>query len=587
MKLTFKNEIGLSVVEVILATALFMIFATGAISVVIQGLDANRLGSEETIANQYAAEGLEAVRSIKNQKYGNLSTINPTPRALITQAPGTWTFGADNTNNTLPHSTQAGDNYTRTVTVENVNRDANGDIVPAPTGILDPDVKKITSTVSWNVSASRNNSVTLSTYLTDWKRPINPPMMVYSKTTSTPFYRIWNGTSWSAENPAQNVEGNINFIVLKHARTRRETALGTLDSNGNIYVQIWNGTSWSTPRLMGNVGSANSTTRSFDMDYEKSGDRIVVAYLSSSSSNDFSYQTWDGSVWVTGSTVSTPTTSTTRWIEMTQNPLNTSNEIALVLLDATPSVYGMAWNGTTWNNMGTSAVWDSNASVATRKGIDVAYEQLSGRAMFLWGDSTATDQYYRIWNGTTLTGNTPLDIPLAGATNWVELVSRPNSDELMLGVQSVTPDVNTRKWSGSAWDTATQHPEHDNSLENALSMNFDIVWETYPTNSGKAWILWGDGARVSARQWSGTAWGTISSLNGSDDTSFIRLTTDQMSGTVFAGIYQSSAAAAGARDISERRLTNGGTNWSNKNVIWGGQTTANPVHFRIDIATQN
>lgn len=578
---------GFSILEIILAVAIFVIFSTGAIIVVVQGFNSNRLGIEFTIANQFASEGIEAVKSIKNQSFASL--VNTAGCGLV-RSGIVWAFQPSCTNNTLTHN--ATDNYVRTIKVDPVNRNnipPKGDIVPV--GSPDPDTKKITSTVTWNFNSSRQESINLVTYLSDWRKPIvtgGPIMMAYSKTTSTPFYRIWNGTSWSAEASAQNVGGNINYIVLKSSRTRNEAILGTLDSNGNIYAQVWNGTIWSTPILMANVGSANATTRSFDIDYEKNGDRALIVYLPGSTSADFAYRYWDGS-WSLPTTVTTPpTTGVIKWIEMTQNPLSASNEIAMMLLDASANraVYGMVWTGSTWSNMGDASIWDASVSIATKKAIDVAYEQLSGRAMFIWGDSSVTIQNYRIWNGSALTALTPLIISRAGNVfHWMELVSRPNSNELMYGAVDASADLNTRKWSGSAWDTATQHPEHSGAVENITSMVFDIVWETYPANSGKAWLLWGNGIRVSARQWSGTAWGTINSnLAGvSDDTSFIRLKSDPVSGAIFAGIYEDSTSLTD--DIWETRLTGGGTSWSAKNTIWGGPTGATPVFFRIDIAT--
>lgn len=586
-KIQEKIYRGFSTIEVILAAALFIIFATGITGVVLQGINLNRLGAEHTIALQYAAEGLEVARSIRNQAYSNISSVNPTPRG-ISRVGNVWTFLGDGTNN----STDSG-RYTRTIKVESVSRDntpPSGNIVSSG-GTADTDTKKITSSVSWNFTTSRPQSLNLVSYLTNWRKLNSPIMMVYSKTTNIPYYRTWDGSTWSAEGAAQTVGRNINFIVLKSARTRNEAILGTLDSNGNIYLQVWNGTAWNTPTLLASVGSANATSRSFDIDYERASDRAVIAYLPTSSSADFAYRVWDGNTLSTATTVTAPpTTGVIKSIDIAQKPISTSNEISLIMYDANSDIYGMLWNGTTWDDMnsgGVEPVWDATASTSTtKKPIAVAYEQVSGRAMFIWARSTATNNFYRIWNGTSLTAATALTIAASsGIGDWVKLVSRPSSNELMYAVQSSTPDLNTRKWSGSAWDTATQHPEHDTGTENASSMNFDIVWETYTANLGKAWILWGNGATVTSRQWSGTAWGTASTLAGSDDTSFIRLKADSDSGAVLAGIYQNFSSAGSARDISERHLTGGSASWTTKNVIWGGATASDPVFFRIDIAT--
>ena len=574
---------GFSVIEVILAAAIFMLFSTASVVVILHGFNTNRLGAEETIANQFAAEGIEAVKSIKNQAYTNL--VNSAGTGVIKVA-GLEVWAFSGANNTLIHNST--DNYTRVIKVESVNRDGSGNIV-ATGGTNDPDTKKITSTVNWNFNSARPESVVLSSYLSDWRKPIiigGPTMMVYSKTTNIPYYRTWDGSNWSAEAATQTAfYGNINYMIVKSSRTRNEAILGVLDVNGVIYVQVWNGSSWSAPTYIATVGTTSAGYRGFDIEYEENGDRAMVVYLPSSTSVDPAYTYWDGNTWSTPITITAPpTTGIVRWIELAQNPVSTSNEIAMIMLDADSDVYGMAWNGSSWSNMGVSAVWDATASIATKKAIDVAYEQTSGRAMFIWGDAISTDQYYRIWNGSTLTANTLLDIPSAGGVvHWMKLVSRTNSNELMYGEVDAGADLNTRKWSGSSWDTVTQHPEHDASTENILSMNFDLIWETHSANPGKAWLMWGAGAKVSKKQWSGTAWGAGSVLTGSDDTSFVRLNADPSSGAIFAGIYESATSATD--DIWESHLTSGGSTWSAKNTIWGGPVSAEPVYFRVDIAT--
>lgn len=146
---------GQSVVEVMLAAGLFVIFSAGIVTAVLGGLDNNRVAGEQTIANQLASEGLEAVRSIKNQAYTNL--VNSTGTGVAVTG-GVWSFSG--TNNIF-------DKYTRVITVNDVLRDINGNIV-ASGGTLDPDTKKVISTVSWNVNSARANSVVLTTYLTNW-----------------------------------------------------------------------------------------------------------------------------------------------------------------------------------------------------------------------------------------------------------------------------------------------------------------------------------------------------------------------------------------------------------------------------------
>jgi Tfp pilus assembly protein PilV len=551
--LNTNHQAGISPVEVLLAATIFGVLVTALTGAIIFGRAATAEAGNRARANMLAEEGIEAVRNMRDSAFSSVTTGT----FGLTQTAGVWTFsGSSDTN----------DIFTRSVTIS------------APDSVR----KNVTSTVTWG-----SRQVTVTAELANWRAAIitapttGPVMMAYSKTTAIPYYRLWDGTNWGAEAAAQTVVGNINYIVLKSSRTRNESIMGVQTSTGAIYVQVWNGTSWGN---LTQVGTGPTTTRSFDIAYEKNTDRALITY---SAGVDFAYRIWNGTTLSAATTVTAPpTTGNVNWMELRQNPLSTSNEVAMIMLDANSDVYGMAWTGSAWSTMGVATVWDATAASAAKKTIDVEYEQTSGRAMFMWGDSVATDQYYRIWNGTTLTTATLLDIATEGGlAEWVQLAARPGSNEIMVGVQDAGADLNTRKWSGTAWDTATQHVEHSAATESITSRNFDIVYETFGANAGKAWLLWGNGTTVSAKQWSGTAWGTAATLSGSDDTSFIRLRADPTSGAIFAGIYQNSTAAVGAQDINERHLLNGSTTWSAKTTVWSGPTSANPVYFRIDIAT--
>lgn len=548
-----KSQAGFSVVEVLLAATVFGFLVTAVAGAIIYGRASNADAGDHNRAMALAEEGLEAVRNIRDASFSNLTNSSPT--FGLVQSGGVWTLSGTSDTTGI---------FTRTVTISTVDSTRKG----------------VTVTVSWG-----SQQVSVTGRLSDWLAQIiipGPIMMVYSKTTTTPFYRTWDGSAWSAEGSAQAVTGNINYVVLKSSRTRDEAILGTQTSTGGVYVQVWNGTSWGTPTL---VGTGPTTTRSFDIAYEKNGDRAIVAYSPTAASADFSYRIWNGTTLSSATSVTAPpTTGAINWMELRQNPLTSSNDIAMIMLDANSDVYGMLWTGSTWSTMGTATAWDTSAATATKKTIDVEYEQTSGEAMFMWGDSVATDQYYRTWNGTTLSAATLLDIAAeGGVAEWIQLASRPGSNEIMLGVQDAGADLNTRKWSGTAWDTATQHAEHSAAVENITSRVFDIAWETHPSNAGDAWLMWGDGATVTKKQWASGAWGTGSTLTGSDDTSFIRLRADSASGAFFAGLYEDSTSTTD--DIWESRLTGGSSTWTAKNSIWAGPTGATPVFFRIDIAT--
>lgn len=147
---------GFSLIELLFAGAIFSVFATGLVEVILFGLESDRLGEETTIAAEYASEGIEAMRYIKAKNFDDLVI---TDAAGIARENGDWILsGMDNTFG----------KYTRVISIEGVNRDGGGNIDESG-GNTDSDTKKAIVTVSWNVTPLRSDSVVLETFFTRWK----------------------------------------------------------------------------------------------------------------------------------------------------------------------------------------------------------------------------------------------------------------------------------------------------------------------------------------------------------------------------------------------------------------------------------
>lgn len=156
MNISRRHKKGFSVIEVLLASGLFAIFMMSVVIAILQGLSMNRLGQEQTIAVQYASEGMDAVRSMRNQSF---EILQETSDATIERQSGVWVFS--NGDNIL------NEKFKRTISIVNAQRDTSGNIVESG-GTEDDNTKKIVVEVAWSGSA-QNNSVVLTTYLTNWR----------------------------------------------------------------------------------------------------------------------------------------------------------------------------------------------------------------------------------------------------------------------------------------------------------------------------------------------------------------------------------------------------------------------------------
>ena len=500
-----NDEMGFSILEVILASALLLILGSGAVIVVTQSLNSNRQGAEYTVANQFASEGIEAVKSIKNQAYGNLTAVNTSTRGLTRNASNVWAFKGDNTTDTLVHN--SGDNFIRTVKVELVNRDAtppSGNIV-ASGGTLDPDTKKITSTVTWNFNSARAETLSLISYLSDWRKPTNngDGVLAYGETTSVaqPKYRIFTDSSNSFSSQANVGSSYTDAVVgktfkIKTSPKKQEAIAGYVNSSGVLRILCFDGTNWNSEWTV-NVGGTGSNEQRFDLAYEtSSGDALVVYSRNVISTNELGYRTKSGSSGCGAAGWSAETQYTTvrtgavvNWIRLESSPIAASNNIGLAWTGTGGGVSAMIWTGSSFAVGEFSASEggvDKIGATVDSPAFDIAFESLSGNFMLVWGMSTTATTactvgsnclVYQRYNFSTSSwsGLTPIPTVADSGTD-LDLSANPNSNELVLGAIDDGPNATNAHhmsiayWSGSAWtglarvDTTTITPQAGNKL---------------------------------------------------------------------------------------------------------------------------
>ena len=141
--------------EILIAMVVFSIFTTGVITLSMSTLARNDKAVVKNESLLYAQECLEAVRNIKDRDYLDLIS----GQYGLSFSSDTWGF--------IVAPEVIDDFYSRTVTIEDVYRDADGDI--ADTGTLDPETKHVTCDVAWDWKGIVPQTETLSAYMTNWR----------------------------------------------------------------------------------------------------------------------------------------------------------------------------------------------------------------------------------------------------------------------------------------------------------------------------------------------------------------------------------------------------------------------------------
>jgi Tfp pilus assembly protein PilV len=132
------SQQGFFLLEVVIASAVIattLILLLGSIQ---NSVEVSQRSLERTRASFLLEEGAEAVKSIRDANWTNLTAVTVgTPYYLL------WSNGAW----TLTQSVGDIDGYTRTIVVEEAYRDGNNDI--AASGAVDANARKVTVSVSW------------------------------------------------------------------------------------------------------------------------------------------------------------------------------------------------------------------------------------------------------------------------------------------------------------------------------------------------------------------------------------------------------------------------------------------------------
>lgn len=134
---------GFSLIEVILATALFALFVAALVGMYLYGQESTMLAGNRVRASLLAEEGLEAVRNIRDEgSEGSFDALTA----------GTYGLATSSNQWVLSGSSDTTDIFTRSITITDVGADR----------------KDITSTITWQQNPQRSGTLSLVTRLTDW-----------------------------------------------------------------------------------------------------------------------------------------------------------------------------------------------------------------------------------------------------------------------------------------------------------------------------------------------------------------------------------------------------------------------------------
>ncbi len=205
---------GFSLIEIILGVSIFALLGTAVVGSLIFSEQSKFIASQRQQALDIAQEGLEAARNIRDENYVSVSTGD---NGLATTS-GRWVFTGS--------SDSIDGVYTRKVLVNQIDNFR----------------KKITASVTWDITPTRQGKVELISRLTNWKRITagSAPTLsgLFDLTTANSGNDNANAISIAFKNPyafmgRANSAGGSEFYVFDVTNPAVPSLLGQLALNGD------------------------------------------------------------------------------------------------------------------------------------------------------------------------------------------------------------------------------------------------------------------------------------------------------------------------------------------------------------------
>ncbi|MBU3954896.1 fibronectin type III domain-containing protein, partial [bacterium] len=213
---------------------------------------------------------------------------------------------------------------------------------------------------------------------------------------------------------------------------------------------------------------------------------------------------WNGSSWASGYDIKRITQTATGWYIVKKCP--TAAKWLFGIQDPAKVLNVMIYDEST-------KAWSAPKKLTTSisydgcRGFDIEFEQQSGRAVIVYKGADTKIPQALTWTDSGGWGSAfALSISTngAGTIAWLELVPKPNSDDMILMIGDSLKDLSAHVWFSTSTQTGSSILL-DTDIETYGQQCFDAAYEM---QSGDAMVAWdNDAGQIRYRILSGNSWG--------------------------------------------------------------------------------
>lgn len=265
---------------------------------------------------------------------------------------------------------------------------------------------------------------------------------------------------------------------------------------------------------------------------------------------------WTGTTWSplmpTPPTSMSTTPGDSRWFREVSSPKTGEKIVALIDNATNDPLMVFTWSGSSWSLDKNFTINSSSADVT--RPFDVAYEDQSGDALFLYSDySNAQLRYYKrvdgVWDsGTTAAAGTAAGTAYDVYKRWVRLQPQLGTDTILAGYLNNNERVGAMIWDGATNTFGDQFADNAGSITaTSDEQAFDIAWET---QSNTPMIFWGTTSNnLIYREFSSGSWQaeTTAASGFTNDLDWVRAGADPISSSNNIAIAMQDGTTCRAR----------------------------------------
>ena len=322
--------------------------------------------------------------------------------------------------------------------------------------------------------------------------------VVYGKTATNGsiFYRIWDGTTWTAEQSQAftSMAGPGSWIG---ATALLKTDLGGIviidETNDDIFAARWDGSQWTNRVMLTNASPTTQTERAA-VAFEESSQKLVAVYTNVTANNAAPWKSNrldpETGLWSATTTLANAGASSVgRWVTLESGPDDLIAFMALssdnTTLTTAPTCDPYMWSGTASTSAWIKGPTDLTCATMNQRGGSVRWEAETldanprPQAVFVWVDgATALAKAYNTFTylggwGTqaAITGNNTDDIQYVGLN-----AAQHSTGDIMAITNDIDSDLFAQRWNGSGWDAISTAREAN--IPDAAA-NTRTTWEAH------------------------------------------------------------------------------------------------------------